>query len=142
MSSEANPDSCTIEGLIAANAAFYAAFESLDMEAFRQVNAVSEDSVCIHPGRKPVYGWEAIQDSWSGIFEHTTYMSISPSDVKAQLHGVVGWVTCVENIYSFIEVEQILGRVVATNLFKWTDSGWELVLHHGSPILQSDDLES
>ena len=130
---------CTLEGLIEANAAFYAAFETLDINAFRQANLASDKDICIHPGWKPLIGWESIRNSWQGIFEHTTYMRITPSDVHAQLHGEVGWVSCFENIYSFVGVERMLGQVAATNIFKWTDDGWKLVLHHGSPILQPEE---
>ena len=130
---------CTLEGLIKANTAFYKAFEGLDINAFRKLNSASAEDVCVHPGWRPLCGWDDIENSWIGIFEHTTYMQIVPSEVKAHLHGEVGWISCFENIYSFVGVERMLGQVVATNIFKWTEYGWKLVLHHGSPILQPEE---
>lgn len=129
----------SLEGLIEANAAFYKAFEGLDIHAFRQLNMASKGDVCVHPGWRPLSGWADIEHSWVGIFEHTTYMQIVPSEVNAQLHGEVGWISCFENIYSFVGVERMLGQVVATNIFKWTEDGWKLVLHHGSPVLQPEE---
>ncbi len=50
-----------------AEAAFYAAFSSADIETMKQVWAESPHAVCIHPMSAPLYGHAAIVESWAAI---------------------------------------------------------------------------
>ena len=57
--------------LRAANDAFYAAFESLDLERMTRLWAQKTTITCIHPGWDLLIGHEAVMQSWRGIFEGT-----------------------------------------------------------------------
>ena len=50
-----------------AEAAFYAAFSSADIETMSRVWAGSAQAVCLHPMSAPIYGHAAIIESWSNI---------------------------------------------------------------------------
>lgn len=126
--------------LISANKAFYNAFSSLNIDEVHKCCTASESDVCIHPGWAPIKGWAAIAEAWIEIFESTNYIQVTPSDIIVQIIGDVGWVTCLENIYSLVGVQQLMGQVAATNIFNRTDSGWKLSVHHGSPIVQGDEV--
>jgi ketosteroid isomerase-like protein len=129
-----------VKDLISANKAFYSAFSSLSIDEIQGCCVASDSDVCIHPGWSPIKGWNAIAEAWVEIFESTNYIQVTPSDVVAQISGDVGWITCLENIYSLVGVQQLMGQVAATNIFKRTDSGWKLSVHHGSPIVQGDEV--
>lgn len=68
--------------ILAANSAFYRAFEKRDIETMSTVWSKGSASVCIHPGRSALVGWEAIADSWAQIFRGTQYLEID-TDIKA-----------------------------------------------------------
>jgi hypothetical protein len=50
--------------VLAANGAFYRAFEKKDIEAMSAVWSQGTGSVCIHPGRNALRGWKEIRSSW------------------------------------------------------------------------------
>lgn len=53
--------------VLAANDAFYRAFEKKDIEAMSHVWSQGTGSCCIHPGRNAMRGWPAIRTSWEQI---------------------------------------------------------------------------
>ena len=57
------------EDVLAANAAFYDAFEQRSMEAMRTVWDHSERVVCVHPGWPILRGWPDVEESWRRILE-------------------------------------------------------------------------
>ena len=79
----------SLEGLIEANAAFYKLLKASTFMPSGRLNMASEGDVCVHPGWRPLSGWADIEHSWQGIFEHTTYMQIVPSEVNA--HFMAKW---------------------------------------------------
>jgi hypothetical protein len=45
--------------------------------------------------------------------------------------GDVAWVTLDENLIA----GEASGTIAATNMFVRADGAWQLVLHHGSPVM-------
>lgn len=127
----------------AANAELYAAFEAGDLDRMGAVWAddTPEESVCcVHPGWPMVCGRPEVLRSWALIMANTTYIQFFLTDVNIRVEGGVAVVTCSENILTAAEQGSGAdfaagGRVVSTNVFRLTDSGWRLWLHHGSPVL-------
>lgn len=122
--------------VIKANESFYRAFESLkltNMESVWSKDAIIE---CIHPGWRPLRGWEPVMASWKRIFENTTEIHFMLTDVSVRVSGALAWVTLYENITSPVEGETVSGTVVTTNIFRREAEGWRIIHHHGSPVSQ------
>jgi ketosteroid isomerase-like protein len=133
---EPTPDEAAVER---ANAAFYAAFESGDMDAMQDLWVGEGHAVCIHPGWNPVVGAAAVRRSWAVVMANTPYIQFILTDVKVNVLGDVASVTCTENVLAAGtgEAEQGFagGKAVSTNVFLRTDEGWRLWIHHASPVL-------
>lgn len=133
----------------AANAELYAAFETGDLDRMGAVwadGALAESVACVHPGWPMVRGRAAVLRSWSLIMANTSYIQFFLTDVDIQVDGDVAVVTCSENILTAAEEGTGTefaagGRIVTTNVFRRTEAGWRLWLHHGSPVLTPADEE-
>jgi ketosteroid isomerase-like protein len=123
-----------------ANARFYRAFEALDLPAMDAVWAHGEDVKCVHPGWPLLTGWPAVRESWRAIFENTEEMRFTIADVRVEIHGIFGWVTCTENILSDIRGRVAVTTILATNLVTRVDDAWLLVHHHASHVLSSAEV--
>ena len=115
-----------------AEAAFYEALESADLEAMMQVWAEDEEIVCVHPGGPRLAGFEQVRGSWAQILGsgqklkvHVTHQVVLSSMMLA-IHSVH------ENIMVEGESRQ-RAAVAATNVYLRTGGGWRMILHHGSP---------
>ena len=117
-----------------ANAAFYRAIESQDLERMTEVWAHESWVKCVHPGWEIISGWRRVRESWSRIFEDGQHMRISPSAVSVNTEGDFAWVTCLENITVFEETSFDSVQAIATNLFIRRQGRWLMVHHHASPI--------
>ena len=53
--------------ILSANQAFYDAFSAASFDLMKKVWSSSEEIVCIHPGWEPIYGQEAVMQSWKNI---------------------------------------------------------------------------
>ncbi|HXH83949.1 MAG TPA: nuclear transport factor 2 family protein [Candidatus Tectomicrobia bacterium] len=119
----------------AANAAFYQAFEALDLEAMERVWAHGEHVACVHPGWPLLVGWDAVRASWETIFANTEEMRFTISDVRVAVGEDLAWVTCTENILSEVRGRLSVTSVLATNVFERDARGWRLVHHHASHVV-------
>jgi ketosteroid isomerase-like protein len=123
-----------VEAVLAANDAFYRAFESLDVAQMELVWLRAPHVTCVHPGWGALTGWGPVMASWSRIFEDTLAMRFRLTEVEVEVRGDAAWVVCVENIESDTRDGRMAGAVQATNLFERRDGRWLVVHHHGSPI--------
>ena len=123
-----------------ANARFYRAFEALDLAAMEAVWARGEHVKCVHPGWPLLTGWPAVRESWRAIFENTEEMRFTISDVRVETGGLLGWVTCTENILSDVGGRVAVTAILATNLFTRVDDAWFLIHHHASHVLSSAEV--
>src|SRR5215510_8217602 len=124
-----------IEQVKRANERFYRAFESLDIAKMAAVWVQAERAKCVHPGWNFLSGWEAIRQSWEAIFVNTDYMRFVITDVSVHLYGRVAWVTCVENLSDAPDTLQMV-RILATNMYEYSDDTWRIVHHHASPVMR------
>ena len=134
----------------AANAAFYTAFETADLDGMRDLWLEDPETLCVHPGALPVRGTPAISRSWALIMANTDYIQFFLTDVHTSVTGDTAIVTCTENILSGgpapeghdDELGPLVGQlVVATNVFRRTPDGWRMWSHHASPVLAENDIE-
>ncbi len=105
-----------------ANEAFYRAFCDRDEAAMRDVWAEHAPVACCHPGWGPLFGRDAVLESWSAIMTNPASPAIVCHDARALLVGDSAIVVCFE------EMED--GYTVATNLFVREDGRWRLAHHH------------
>ena len=82
----------------AVNEAFYAAFESADLDAMQALWLDDPDALCVHPGALPVRGTGQISRSWAVIMANTPYIQFFLTDVEVSVREDVASVTCTENV--------------------------------------------
>jgi ketosteroid isomerase-like protein len=119
------------DAVLAANEAFYAAFEQRDLDAMSNVWDHADHVVCTHPGWLPRRGWGAVAASWFALFTNGQNLQFILTDEQAATSGDLGWVSCVENI---LGDGTSGGSVAALNVFVREEAVWKLVAHHGSPV--------
>lgn len=115
---------------MAANAAFYDAFERQDLAAMGHLWADDNAVVCVHPGWPRLAGRAAVMESWAGIFAGPQRLQFILTDEDVSVHGDTAVVVLDENLLD----GPASGVVAATNIFRLVDGAWRLVLHHGSPV--------
>jgi len=119
-----------------ANDRFYRAFESLDIRRMEEVWARDESVRCIHPGWGVRSGWPAVRDSWVLIFNSTNGIRFEITDLEIGVKGDLAWVICVERVQMRLDGEAQESRVLATNLYSKGPTGWMMIHHHGSPVME------
>lgn len=122
------------DDVLAANDAFYQAFESLELAQMEAVWLRAPYIACVHPGWPLLAGWGPVMESWQRIFAGTLAMRFELGGVDVHVGESVAWVVCVENIESRERDGKTSGCVQATNVFERRDGRWFIVHHHGSPI--------
>jgi ketosteroid isomerase-like protein len=123
-----------VEAVLAANAAFYRAFESLEIARMEAVWLSAPYISCVHPGWQRLVGWGPVMESWGRIFASTLAMRFTLGDVRVETRGDVAWVLLTEGIDSRHRDGKVTAEVEATNVFERRDGRWLLVHHHGSPV--------
>jgi ketosteroid isomerase-like protein len=114
--------------ILAANAAFYAAFSTGNIAALARLWADDDAISCIHPGWPVIIGRDAVIGSWGDILRSVDRPQITCRDPYAIVTGNGGWVLCVEIIET--------AALAASNHFRRIDGVWRLVHHQASPIAQ------
>jgi len=127
----ADPDR---DAVLEVNAAFYRAFEGLDLTAMESVWLRAPYITCVHPGWALLVGWGPVMESWAGIFAGTLEMRFTFEDLRTEVRGDAAWVIVTENLVSAHRDGRMTARVQATNLFERHDGRWWIVHHHGSPL--------
>lgn len=116
-------------GLLEANAEFYRAFRTGDLEAMVALWVADDDILCTHPGHATLQGRNDVLESWFDILS-------SPPPVQVRrAHGVIVGVTAI------VTCEEEIGDAVvaATNIFRMQDGEWRLMHHHGGQIFATRD---
>jgi len=112
--------------ILAANAAFYAAISTANVEAMARLWANNDDISCIHPGWPVIVGRVAVVGSWRDILESPTRPHITCHDPYAIVDGNFGRVLCIELVGGM--------ALAASNHFRLISGHWQLVHHQASSI--------
>ena len=128
------------KAVTAANAAFYQAFETLDVQEMEKVWLRASYIKCVHPGWPLLCGWGPIMASWERIFTNTFGMRFSLTNVQVEVSGSLAWVVLIENLDSRDYDGPSRSQILTTNLFEKRDGQWFIVHHHASPILAPSSL--
>jgi len=127
--------SADIDAVLAANAAFYAAFEARDLDAMSQLWEHSDRVLCTHPGWATLQGWGKVAASFFALFQNAQRLQFILTNDTAEVMGDTAWVAVDENILDTGNAT----TVAALNLFTRDDAGdWMMVVHHASAVSASD----
>lgn len=116
----------------AAEAAFYAAFESADLEAMMNVWDEADDIVCVHPMGPRLEGRAAVAESWRRLFSGGPSLRFEPVD-RQVYPGRDLAVHCLHEDIRHGPGHGQQSRVIATNVYRHTAQGWRMIMHHATP---------
>ena len=116
------------QSVLAANAAFYKAFETGDLEAMAAAWSAGPLVACTHPGWTAITGRNDVLASWAGILEGSAGR-VACLDPAANVLGDTAFVTCGESVGNNL--------LAATNIFAREGDAWRLVHHHASPVARA-----
>jgi ketosteroid isomerase-like protein len=115
-----------------AEAAFYEAFETANLEAMMEVWAEDEEIVCVHPGGPRLAGFEQVRASWAQILGSGQRLKVHISN-QVVLSGMMLAIHSVHENILLQGESRARAPVAATNVYLRTGQGWRMILHHGSP---------
>jgi ketosteroid isomerase-like protein len=118
----------TKSAIIAANAAFYAAFAGGDLAAMERLWADDDGISCIHPGWPAIVGRATVIGSWRDILQNPNRPQIVCAEPQAIIEGDSARVLCIEIVDGT--------ALASTNHFRRIGNTWRLVHHQASPIAQ------
>ena len=116
------------DAIIAANAAFYAAFAAGNIEELVHLWAEDDEISCVHPGWPAIVGHATVIGSWRDILDNPARPHIVCVEPYAIIDGDSGRVLCIEIVNG--------AALAACNNFRRIDGAWRLVHHQSSPIAQ------
>lgn len=115
-----------------AEAYFYNALEHFDLNAIMEVWADDKGIVCIHPMGPALEGPKDVRDSWQIICDSGQQLSFKVNSIIYEQTDQMAFHIVREEI-SMAGEQPKEAVITATNVYRQTDNGWRLVLHHASP---------
>lgn len=112
--------------LLSANEAFYDAFDTADLDAMGAIWATEHAVACLHPGAAPIFGREAVLQSWLDILGAPPRPAVECVDARAIAFDQSGMVICREVLTG--------GYLAATNVFVQESGVWRIVHHQAGPL--------
>jgi len=122
----------------AAEEAFYRALQKSDLDLMMAVWDEDENISCVHPGGQRLGGRAAVRQSWELIFAHSSGMEIRLSD-ESRYDDQNLTVHVVHEHIRLGQDSQHQPPVIATNVYRLTENGWRMVVHHASPTRTSSE---
>lgn len=118
------------DAVLAANRAFYRAFNDRDAAAMDLLWAPAGAMICLHPGQAPLHERTEIMESWRAILRHPQ----SPR-VRCTNEWLIG-----RSGLALVICREVLAEVqlMATNSFVRLADGWHMVGHHSGPVPSID----
>jgi len=114
---------------LAANEAFYRAFNLKDARLMADAWADSEAITCIHPGWNVLQGRRPVLQSWESILANPEQPRIVVGGASVSFFGEVAVVICRELVAG--------SPLVATNIFVADGGSWRLLHHQSGPVYAS-----
>lgn len=128
-----NPATIAADAVLAANQAFYDAFNARDLDAMEALWSRAAPVGCIHPGWAPLTDRESVLQSWRAILANPQAPEITCEQPGVMLWGDIAMVLCFERLGE--------AALAATNLFRLEDGVWRMIHHQAGPAAEnpSDD---
>ena len=114
------------DAVLAANRAFYKAFNDRDAAAMDRIWAPTGSVICLHPGQAALHERAEIMASWRAIMEHP-----EAPRVRCTEEWVVGG-----RGLALVICREILpnGQLMASNLYVRLADGWHMASHDSGPV--------
>lgn len=112
--------------MLAANEAFYRAFNERDYEAMDALWAHETPVFCVHPGWRVLVGREPVLQSWRDILANPSQSRLFAGAQHISIVGDVAIVLCSELLDG--------GLLSATNVFVREGGEWRLCHHHSGGV--------
>ena len=119
------------EDVLAANEAFYRAFNQKDPVAMDAIWARSTGVTCVHPGWNTLTGRDRVMESWRGILTNPDQPKIVTGGASVSFFGDAAVVLCRELVAG--------SPLAATNIYVLEDGSWKLVHHQSGPVSYSPE---
>ena len=110
---------------------FYRALELADFEMMHPLWLASDDIVCIHPLWPALQGEAQVMASWRRICANGPTMRVAHETIQQQ--QVSDHAVFLVREYLYHEGVGSEEKTLATNVFRKTEDGWRITLHHASP---------
>lgn len=114
------------DAVLAANRAFYRAFNDRDAAAMDQIWAPSGSVVCLHPGRAALHDRSEILASWRAIMKHPGAPRVRCAEEWVLGRPGLALVICREILPE--------GQLMASNLYVRMSGGWHMASHHSGLV--------
>ncbi len=111
---------------------FYRAFQANDINAMMAIWSEEDDIVCIHPQGPRLEGYEKICESWIQILQNSPPIRLRLTEQRRIDGDSIAIRYVNENIYLANDQEPQF-TIHATNVYRRTNKGWRIILHHASP---------
>ena len=119
------------EAVLAANRAFYDAFERRDFDAMSDSWEHSDDVMCTHPGWRPLRGWAQVGGSWMALLTNAQQLQFIVTGEHVVSGSDLAVVSCEENLLD----GAVTATIAAVNVFRRDGAGrWLLIVHHGGGV--------
>ena len=123
-----------------AETAFYAAFIKRDVDAMMAVWAENDNISCVHPLGPILTGRAAVRESWESIFRNSPDMQFMITERSRTQNGEIAVHIVEEHIRA--KNEPPTAPMQVTNIYRLTEAGWRMILHHASPASPPAKTES
>lgn len=117
-----------------AERAFYEAFEAADLKAMMRVWDATADVCCIHPMGKALCGVDAVRDGWREIFASGQRLRFNAESAVRHIGADLA-VSVVHEQIRVVGQDKTSPPMLATNVYRRTETGWRMTLHHVSPAV-------
>jgi len=114
------------DDVLAANEAFYSAFNERDVDAMEALWAEESVAFCVHPGSRPIVGRAAIVESWRGILTNPAQPRLFAGAHLISRVGEVAIVVCSELVDGNL--------LTATNVFVREHGMWKMCHHQSGGV--------
>jgi len=125
-----------MDGVKAANQAFYVALSARDVNAMQKVWSSDSDIQNIGPFSKAAaVGWPAVKKNFEAIFDRFVELKATMEDPRIKLNGSTAWVSGIEKVQRKSKAgEAATGANLGTSIFVKQDGRWWMVYHHASAM--------
>jgi len=117
------------DAVLAANEAFYRAFNEKAVEAMEEIWSSSGEVSCIHPGWNVLEGREVVLGSWRTILGNPDQPRIVFGGAAVQVLGDAALVVCRELVAG--------SPLAASNVFVNEAGTWKLIHHQSGSVYQA-----